>query len=136
MTGIARVPAPPTDPREETSKSGGYGPGDVPGNHEVAAPEMLAEDHAVTDPVIDVEAIQLLLSAPVVVPDDEIGLVPDALSGSQPAVGEVVVLRSRLNPAVKATELEKNRTVNRHRLRVQDKRDLAGILARDRVVLG
>src|SRR5215218_6756782 len=97
---------------------------------------MLAVDHALADPVVDVKAIQLLGTSPVVVPDDEIGLVPDAHSGSEPAVGEVVVLGSRLNSAVEAAELEKNRAVKRHRLGVEDELDLAGIFARDRVVDG
>ena len=122
-------------PREETSKSGSHGTGEVPGDHDVAAPQMLAVDHALTDPVADVEALQLLAATPVVVPDDEVGLVPDASSVSEPSVGQVVVLGGRLDPAVEAAELEQRCAVKRHRLGVEDERNLPGVLARDRVVV-
>ena len=53
--------------------------------------QVLRVEKALAAGVADVELLQLLRRAPVVVPDDKGGLEHDCLAGAQPAVAEVVV---------------------------------------------
>src|ERR671936_829694 len=73
------------EPREDRARRPIDGRAKKRQDGELAAAEVLAVDHSLADPVADVQPLQLLASPPVVVPDDEVGFVPDAQPRSKPA---------------------------------------------------
>ena len=131
---IGRVATAADDPHDQTAERAGYGSGQVADDNEVAAPQVLAVDHALPDPVVDVEPLELLAGAPVVMPGDEVGLVPDPPACAKPAVGEVVVLGRGSDLPVEAAELEHDRATERHALRVQNEGDDPDVLLCERIV--
>jgi len=80
--------------------------GDVPQDAQISVPEVLSVDHALADPVADVEARELVPVPPVVMPDDEVRLVAYAPARAQPAVGKIVVLSGRADIPVETAECE------------------------------